>query len=96
VPFVLLMTTFWGISWLWSYSILYWVSDKKDRMVSLRFIKLGAIISVLSHLGWIFLHANWWGVLLLDVIFLTVSTGVTLVVSGKVRQKFAKLKSSNS
>lgn len=96
MPFVLFMTTFWGISWVWSYSILYWMGNEKDRTVCLRFIKMGAIVAVVSHLGWIYLQANWWGILILDAIFVIVSTSIALVVSGHVRQKFIELRRKSS
>jgi len=88
---VLLMTTLCGIFWLWGYSILYWVSGGKDRVTSLRFIKMGALVTLLSHVGWIYLQANWWGVFALDRIFVLVATSTVLLVDKNVRQKMLGL-----
>lgn len=88
---VLLMTTLWGVTWLWGYSVLYWMGDGKDRVTSLRFIKMGALVTLLSHAGWIYLQANWWGVLVLDGIFVLVATSTVFLVDKHVRQKMLDL-----
>ena len=73
------------------YSILYWVSGGKDMVTSLRFIKMGALVTLLSHVGWIYLQANWWGVFALDRIFVLVATSTVLLVDKNVRQKMLGL-----
>ena len=88
---VLLMTTLWGVTWLWGYSILYWMGDGKDKTTCLRFIKMGALVTLLSHVGWIYLQANWWGVFALDRIFVLVATSTVLLVDKNVRQKMLGL-----
>lgn len=85
MAFILLILTFAGIHWLWGYSILYWIGDEREKIVSIRFIRMGILVTILSHLGWILIRANWWGVLIVDAGFVLTATSIAVAVSRTVR-----------
>ena len=94
--YVLLMLTFIGIHWFWGYSILYWIGDEREKRVCLRFIRMGVLFMIISHLGWMLIQTNWWGVLIVDAGFILTATSITMAVSGTIRQRvFARIRGSS-
>lgn len=83
MAFILLMLTFAGIHWFWGYSILYLIGDEREKIVSLRFIRTGIVVTLISHLGWILIEANWWGILAVDAGFVLTATCITMAIVGK-------------